>query len=137
VSRVYKAESSSTERNRLSRAIVLALRELMSQTEPDESSRDLAAFISLALAEIFKSIDSSVTAWEKRGYWVKADRFRRDWEWTQSCSEKIKTGVLTDNWAAIALSVAQVGEKLIKVKLAKNNRIGTPWIGAWKKLSGK
>ncbi len=36
----------------------------------------------LALEEINSNIDKSVEAWEKRGYWVKADKFRLDWEWS-------------------------------------------------------
>jgi hypothetical protein len=78
LSRVIKTETAAKDRTRLTRAVVLALRELMRQTQPDNHSRDLAAFISFALLEINQTIDASVAAWEKRGYWVKADRFRMD-----------------------------------------------------------
>ena len=45
-------EGAGKERNRLVKSIVLAMRELMRQSEPDEHSRDLAAYIALALLEI-------------------------------------------------------------------------------------
>jgi len=75
LSKIYSPESAGKDRTRLSKTIVLALRELMKQTEPDATTRDLTAFIVLALEEIAANIDGSVEAWEKRGYWVKADRF--------------------------------------------------------------
>jgi len=75
---VINTENAGKERTQLTRAVVLALRELMRQTETNRETQDLAAFIVLALENIAATIDSSVEAWEKRGYWLKADRFRMD-----------------------------------------------------------
>jgi hypothetical protein len=50
----------------------------MKQTQSNTVTKDLVAFIVLSLQEINNTIDSSVEAWEKRGYWIKADRFRMD-----------------------------------------------------------
>jgi hypothetical protein len=132
VSRIFKAESNSTQRNRLSKGIVLALRELMQQTEPNDLSVDLVCFVSVALDNIYKTIDDSVVAWEKKGYWVKADRFRREWEWTQKSSIGIKEAVRVNDWAKLALLVAEVGIKFNKVTISPHHRLGTPWIGAKK-----
>jgi hypothetical protein len=46
-----------------------------------EERRDRLAFLSLTLAEVQRSVEETAEAWEKRGYWVKADRFRADWAW--------------------------------------------------------
>jgi hypothetical protein len=134
LSRVIKTETAAKDRTRLTRSVVLALRELMRQTQPDDHSRDLAAYISLALLEIHKTIDASVIAWEKRGYWVKADRFRMDWEWTQISGEKISQAVFADDWATIAITAAKVAQKLMGVDVPVRHRLGTPWVGAWKIL---
>jgi hypothetical protein len=134
LSRVIKTETAAKDRTRLTRSVVLALRELMRQTQPDDHSRDLAAFISLALLEIHETIDASVNAWEKRGYWVKADRFRMEWEWTHISGEKLREAVLNDDWATIALTAAQVGQKLMNVDVPIRHRLGTPWVGAWNRL---
>jgi hypothetical protein len=134
LSRVIKTETAAKDRTRLTRSVVLALRELMRQTEPDDHSRDLAAYISLALLQIHQTIDTSVNAWEKRGYWVKADRFRMEWEWTQISGEKIGQAVLADDWATIAVTAAQVAQKLMSVDVPVRHRLGTPWEGAWKLL---
>ena len=131
MSRVINPEGAGKERNRLSRAVILALRELMRQSEPNEQSRDLASFIALALLEIFETVDTSVIAWEKRGYWVKADRFRLDWEWTRQLGQKMAGAVLEDDWATIAVLSAQVAQKLMSVKVPVRHRLGTPWVGAW------
>jgi hypothetical protein len=116
------------------RAVILALRELMRQTEPDQHARDLAAFIILALAEINATIDVSVAAWEKRGYWVKADRFRMDWAWAESLGEKLRLALLADEWGGVATAAVQIGQKLGDVKVPQRNRLGEPWVGAWERL---
>ena len=134
MSRVINTQSVGKERTQLTRSIVLALRELMSQTEVDEHTRDLAAYIVLALEQIFKTIDVSVSAWEKRGYWVKADRFRMEWIWTESLGSRLRNAVLAEDWPVVAMTAAQVAEKLREIDVPKRHKLGTPWVGAWKKM---
>ena len=134
MSRVINPDSIGKERTKLTKSVVLALRELMRQSEPDQNSRDLAAYIALALAEIYTTVDVSVVAWEKRGYWVKADRFRMDWEWTQFTAQKMSDAVKKEDWPAIAMVAVQVGQKMMNVDVPARHRLGTPWVGAWKKL---
>jgi hypothetical protein len=132
--RVINVESAGKERLQLTRAIVVAMRELSQQSDLDEQTRDLAAFIALALEEIAGTIDISVAAWEKRGYWVKADRFRMDWIWTENLGAVMRKAVITEDWATVARTVGQVGEKLSGLMVPQRNRIGTPWVGARKQL---
>jgi len=134
VSRVINPDSAGKERTRLCKSIVLSIRELMKQTEPDGKSLDLAAFIATALLEIHATVDSSVQAWEKRGYWVKADRFRMEWEWTKQMGENVRSAVLKDNWAEIAILAVRVGQKLMNVEVSAKHRLGSPWVGAWLRL---
>lgn len=129
--RVINPDGTGKERARLAKATVLALRELMRQTKPDETSRDLAAFIALALLKIAETIDLSVTAWEKKGYWIKADRFRLEWDWSARIGEKMQSAVVADDWASIALLSAQVGGKLANIKIPERHRLGQPWVGAY------
>ena len=104
--RIINPETAGKERKQLSRAIIFAIRELMEQTtrnssSDDEHTYDLAAFIVLALEEIHQGIDVSVAAWEKRGYWVKADRFRLDWEWSGQLASAMRIAITTNNWLKI------------------------------------
>jgi hypothetical protein len=104
----------------------------MRQNETDSQTYDLAAFISLSLLEIHRTIDASVGAWEKRGYWVKADRFRMDWAWAETLGGSMKKAILGDDWMSVARVAAQVAEKLNSTKVPQRNRLGTPWVGAWR-----
>ena len=135
MSRVINPDSAGKERTRLTKAIVLTIRELAKQSEPGDAARDMAAFIALALNTIADGIDISVAAWEKRDYWVKADRFRMEWAWAGQMGEKMKTAVLEDDWANVAMLSAQIAQKLHKVKVSERHRMGTPWVGAWKELN--
>ena len=134
MSRVINPDSAGKERTRLCKSVVLALRELMRQSEPNETSRDLAAFMALALQEVFRTVEVSVAAWEKKGYWVKADRFRMEWTWSERMGKQMRDAVLQDDWATIAMTVAQLGGKLNSVDVPARHRLGTPWIGAYQHL---
>jgi predicted nucleotidyltransferase len=137
LSRVINVESAGKDRTRLTKAIVLAIRELARQKEPGPESRDLAAFIALALQTISEGIDISVAAWEKRGYWVKADKFRMEWMWTGATAGKIKKALLEDDWASIAMLLPQVAMKLHKIEISNNHRLGRPWTGSWAVLKSQ
>jgi hypothetical protein len=135
VGRVINPEGAGKERLRLTRAVVLALRELMRQAEANEQTKDLAAFIALALEEVYATIETSVGAWEKRGYWIKADRFRMEWTWSERLGKAMREAVMTDNWPIVAVTAAQVAEKLKDIDLPQRHNLGTPWVGAWGRLA--
>jgi len=132
--RLINPDSAGKERTRLTKTVVLAVRELAKQTGPGAESRDLAAYIALALRAIADTIDVSVAAWEKRGYWVKADRFRMDWLWAGQVAEKIRVVLLNEDWGTVATLAAQAAQKLNKVNVSENHRFGKPWVGAWQVL---
>ena len=137
LSRIINPDSAGKERTRLTKCVVLAIRELAQQSQLMAESRDLAAFIALALAIISETIDVSVAAWEKRDYWVKADKFRMDWAWSGHYAEKMKQAVLADDWGNVAQAAAQIAQKLGKVTVPPGHRQGRPWVGAWAELRKK
>ena len=132
---VINPESAGKDRTRLTKAIVLAIRELTKQQDVTQETKDLVAFIVLALKTISEGIDVSVLAWEKRGYWVKADRFRMDWMWTAQYGDKLKLAIFTDDWGTIAMTIPQIAQKLNKVEVSNNHRLGKPWEGAFRQLT--
>jgi len=134
LSRLIKTETTGNDRTRLSKSVVLAVRELAKQKDVTSEARDLAAFIALALQAIADGIDESVAAWEKRGYWVKADRFRMEWLWTGQAAARLKKAVLNDDWGTIALVLPHIAQKLGKVQIAENHRLGRPWVGMYERL---
>jgi hypothetical protein len=135
VSRVINPDSVGKERTRLIKSIVLCIRELAKQAKVTPEAKDLASFIALALHSISDGVDVSVAAWEKRDYWVKADKFRMEWMWTGQSAEKMKAAVLTDDWATIASLMPQIASKLNKVEVSDNHRLGKPWENAYTLLA--
>jgi hypothetical protein len=134
MSRVINPETDGKERDRWTREILLAGRELMTKGQVDDQTRDLDAYIAIALVNIFQTIDVSVAAWEKRGYWIKADRYRMEWMWTERLGLSMKTAVLAEDWPAVAALSGQVMQKLSHVRLPKRPKTETPWTGAYQQL---
>ena len=135
MSRVINPDSTGKQRTQLSKAIVLAVRELARQSDVTDQTRDLAAFIAIALQIISDGIDVSVTAWEKRDYWIKADKFRMEWAWAGQIAEKMRASVLSEDWTSVAVLSAQIAQKLAKVQVSENHRLGKPWVGSFKQLT--
>ena len=135
MSRIINPDSAGKQRAKLSKMVVLALRELARQTDTGPETHDLSAFIVAALESISEGIDSSVAAWEKRGYWVKADKFRMEWAWAGPIAEKMRAAILTEDWASIAALAAQIGQRLSKIQVANNHRLGKPWVGSYERLN--
>ena len=131
MSRIVSVEGTGTERTRLVKSIVIALRELMKQKEVDAHSYDLAAYLALALRMIAKNVEKTVVAWEKKDYWLKADKFRMQWAWVSSSAEKIEKALQADDWAAIAMQAVTIAQKLNSTQVSEKHRLGTPWVGAW------
>ena len=135
MSRVINPDSVGKERTRLTKSIVLCIRELAKQANVTPETKDQAAFIALALQSISDGIDVSVAAWEKRDYWVKADKFRMEWMWAGQLADKMKAAVLTDDWATIAMLMPQIASKFGKIVVSDNHRLGKPWSSAYKLLA--
>ncbi len=131
MSRIIKTNSIGKQRTQLTKAIVLAVRELARQAEPGPEARDLAAFIAEALRTISEGIDESVGAWEKRGYWVKADKFRMEWAWTGDLARTMKSAALDGEWDKVAKYSAEIAQKFSKVQISEHHRLGKPWTGSF------
>jgi len=134
LSRLIKTGSAGKDRILLEKGVVLAIRELAMQSGMDATTRDLLAYIALSLKAIGETIDESVTAWEKRGYWVKADRYRMEWIWASNLGEEMKHAILREDWGNVVRMTAQVTQKMSKVKISTSNRLGCPWKGSFEKL---
>ncbi len=134
MSRVIQSDTGRKDRDRYLKAILKAIRLLMESSEPGKDTNDLVSFISLALYEVHDTIDASVGAWEKRDYWLKADRYRMEWDWCQYYAKDLHRAVLKNDWDAIIPLLVKIGQKLQSVKLPQHDRLGSPWLGAWEVL---
>ena len=135
MSRIVSSQSTGRERAQLVRAIVVAIRELSRQSSFGDEARDLASFLVLALRTVLKGVDASAKAWEKRGYWVKADRFRMDWNWAESLAVRLQAAIESGDEPSVASLVMQVAQRLNSVRVSANPRVGTPWTGAFARMT--
>ena len=131
MSRIIQLDGVGKRRKKMTKEVVLAIRELMRQEEVNALTRDLAAFISMRLKSIYETIDLTVAAWEKRGYWVKADRFRLDWAWSGTLAQDLHDAIQAEDWQQVAVTSAKAAQKLNNVQVSERHRLGKPWIGAW------
>ncbi len=134
MSRIVNSESAGKDRIRLTKVVVISVRELLRQQEVSDLSRDLIACVLRSLDAIYETIDASVAAWEDRGYWVKADRFRQEWQWTKIIADKMRPLVYEENYGELIPLMVQVMQALQSVKVSENHRLGTPWTGQWQLL---
>ncbi len=137
LARLIKLESAGKQRTQLLKLLCLATRELAQKTPHDADFLDLLAFTILTLEAIQATIEPSIQAWEKRGYWVKADQFRRDWSWTGRCSADMRTALAQNDWQALFSIVENIRERVRHINIPQHHRMGTPWIGAWKRYRGR
>jgi len=131
VTRIIKTSTPGKERAHLSKAIVVTIREFMRQQEPGKSTKDMVAFIILALREIAAGIDKSVTAWEKRGYWVKADKYRMEWLWAGQLTKNLQNAFEEGDWAGIAGLLVKIMRHFSDIKVSDRHRMGEPWVNAY------
>jgi hypothetical protein len=133
VTRIIKTSTPGKERIRLSKAIVITIREFMRLQEPDHFTQDMIAFIIMALQQISNGIDKSVAAWEKRGYWVKADKYQMEWQWTEQFAKELETAFQEENWRTIPNILVKIMSKFNNIKVSDRHRMGQPWKGVYKK----
>ena len=132
MTRIIKTSTPGKERIQLSKAIVITIREFMRQQDSNKEDRDMVTFIILALQQIAEGIDQSVAAWEKRGYWVKADKYRMEWRWTGEIAEKIEKAYAQEDWGEIPDYLITIMQNLDSIKVSDRHRMGKPWMGAAK-----
>ncbi len=138
MTRIIKTSTPGKERAQLSKAIIITIREFMRQKEPNQSTNDMIAFIIMALKHIAIGIDKSVEAWEKRGYWVKADKYRMEWQWSGKYANELESAFQKENWTAIPNYLIEIMGKFNDIKVSDRHRMGKPWQGAHKEyLSSK
>ncbi len=109
----------------------------MVEKEINAKTRDLVAFLIIALEGIDKTVEITTTAWEKKGYWIKADRFRLEWEWAGRLGSELRKLVKLEDWDSIPKIAAQIFQHVRDENISRKHRMGQPWIGAWNLLKIK
>ena len=135
MSRVISTNGPGKERSHLMRTAAEVIRRLSMKTEVDSETQDMAALLVYCFRQIDAGIDESVRAWEKRDYWVKAERFRLQWAWAKQASHDVEKIVLTENWAMLPTTLIALLPYFEDIKIARFTRSPNLWKGAFHRLS--
>lgn len=135
MSRVISTDSVGKERRQLRRTIAEALRRLAKKKSFDEESQDLAALIVFSLRRLDEGVDRTASAWEKRDYYLKADRFRIEWEWVNKTAYRLETALLLGRWEQVPEILAELFPKFTDVTIARFTRSPELWRGCYQRLS--
>ena len=131
LSRVIRPQSAARMRSKLVQALALAF---AADQQPDvgqSERRDILAYVLKVLDEISTSVTATSTAWEKRGYWVKADRFMGEWSWVRTARERLMLALEKSELQASSVVAPELAQRLSEVKIPTRVRQTKPWTGAW------
>ena len=134
MSRVINPNAPGKLRSQLMRTCAELLRRLSQKTQVDDEVRDMCALLIYCFRQIDSGIDESVYAWEKRDYWVKAERFRTNWLWVKKASTDLETLVRTENWEQLPAFLIKLFPHFEDIKIARFTRNPNLWSGAHSRL---
>jgi hypothetical protein len=137
MSRVINTSSPGKRRNQLRRTIAEILRQLMLKRGMDEEVKDMTATVVLALRGIAETIEESTVPWEKRNYFLKADRFRRSWEWTTVHADRLGKLVMDDRWESLPQELSMLARYFNDIRVVKFTRQASAWQGNYALLKGQ
>ncbi|MSP12002.1 MAG: hypothetical protein EXR62_03475 [Chloroflexi bacterium] len=132
--RVIAIEKTANTRNQLRRTIAETLNRLMAKRSLDDEVKDLAALIVFCLREILEGVDQSATAWEKRNYFLKADRFRMEWEWAAKAAADLERVVREERWQDLPPMLARLAPRFTDITINKLMRSSETWEGCYQRL---
>ena len=134
MSRVIHVDNPGKRRNQARRSIAEILRFLGRKAEIDDEGRDMAAMLVYLLREIKGTVDESAAAWEKRGYWMKVERFVRDWEWIPELAANIDDVIRHEAWDLLPELMADLSPHFDDIHIKTMTRKPSDWRGAYRKL---
>ena len=134
MSRIINTNSPGKERNQMMRTAAEMIRRLSQKAEVDDETRDITALLVLCLKRIDEGIDSSTQAWEKRDYWVKAERFRSRWAWAGKNATILEAIIRNENWEAMPEVLVTLLPYFDEIKVVKFTRKPSMWQGAYSRL---
>jgi hypothetical protein len=137
LSRVINTNGPGPRRNQAKRTIAEALRRLLAKPALDGEAKDLAATIVMALREVSQTVEESATAWDDRDYYLKADRFRREWMWAGQCERELTAIIREGRWDALPPALAKLLPHVADITITKFTRGADVWTGAYARLTSE
>ena len=134
MSRIIRIENPTTIRNRNRRSIAEILRRLSQKPQLDAEARDMIATMVYLLREIYVGVEAAALAWEKRDYWLKAERFLREWSWTAETAANLEDVLRNDALDLLPELLADLFPRFADVQIKTMTRKPDLWQGAHQRL---
>lgn len=134
MSRVVHVDSPGKRRNQARRSVAEILRTLSRKGEIDEEARDMSAALVFLLRDVKATVDESAQAWEKRGYWMKVERFVRDYEWIPEMAANIEDVIRHQAWDLLPELLADLSPHFDDIQIKTMTRKPAEWRGMYRKL---
>ncbi|MFP3896713.1 MAG: hypothetical protein ACLFV5_07760 [Anaerolineales bacterium] len=134
MARVINLRDPGKLRHRARRTIAEILRRLTSKPTLDVEARDMAATVVFCLRDIAKTIEVTTTAWERRNYYLKADRFRLQWEWVTPTAENLCDLIIKERWKHLPGELAELASHFSDIRVARMTRDASTWQGNYQRL---
>ena len=134
MSRTFKIDSPGKVRNQVMRTAAEAIRRLSQKSALDGEAKDLVALLVYCLRQIAAGVEESARAWEKRDYWVKAERFRQRWTWAGRAAADLEDLIQKETWNLLPERLADLTPRFANVKVARLTRKPSLWAGAYERL---
>lgn len=129
--RVINTATPAKKRNQARRTIAEILQRLAKKSEMDDDAKDMLASIVINLEEINETITQAILAWEKRDYWVKAERYRQDWVWLDDTIERLIKMLVNESWENMMEILVGLIPRFGDVSVNKLTRKPEIWFGTY------
>ena len=94
----------------------------------------MAAAMVFMLRGIAETIETTTTAWENRDYYVKADRFRMEWEWAAPAAKQLKGADHPGSLGTTPGALAALAPHFADIRIAKMTRPDSAWKSSYQQL---
>jgi hypothetical protein len=134
MSRIIATDGPGKVRNQHRRTVAEAVRRLSQKTSLDQEAKDLAAIIVYSLLEIANTVDRTIEAWEKRDYYMKAERFREQWRWLEPATDDLSAAIYEGRWQELPGVLARLAPHFADIRVKKLTRNPRLWSGAYERF---
>jgi hypothetical protein len=137
MSRIISTERPGKTRNQHRRTVAEALRRLSQKPQLDDEAKDLTALIVFCLLDIANTVDQTIDAWERRDYYLKAERFREKWRWLEPITDELSAivgGNGEGRWEQLPGILARLMSHFADIRVKQMTRKPTLWQGAYDKF---
>ena len=137
MARVINTNSPGKRRNAYMRTIAEILRRLSQQHEVNKRTKDMGAMLVYCLRAIDDTVEESISAWEKRGYWKKATDFQQKWWWSTILANAIEELLRNGDWDNLPETMLKLYPHFSDIQVNKMTRDPADWNGAYDRLLEK